>query len=127
MNPLKAMKIYRRFATVAEFFERATQDWETRRKRPGGSVLYATPSFWVDALTAARDLVLLLPVPSAITRRLTMKNWKTSLGGVATLLAVGAKLLNGGELSSTDLALVTTAIGLLFAKDHNVTGGTAAQ
>jgi hypothetical protein len=56
-----------------------------------------------------------------------MKNWKTSLGGIAALLSVVAKIANGHSLDATDFALVASAIGLLFAKDHNVTGGTVPQ
>jgi hypothetical protein len=58
-----------------------------------------------------------------------MKNWKTSLAGIsAGLLALGKAI---GEYASGGFAAIdfstlsvglTAAAGLLFAKDHNVTG-----
>lgn len=51
-----------------------------------------------------------------------MRNWKTTFAGAATLVALVAKMLNGGTLEMQDLATATAAIGLLVAKDHNVSG-----
>ena len=51
---------------------------------------------------------------------LGIRNWKTSAAGVASILAVVAKVLGGGDLGLDDLALITGAIGLLTAKDKDV-------
>jgi hypothetical protein len=54
-------------------------------------------------------------------------NWKTTLAGAAALAAVGAKIANGHFDVSTDLPAIFAGVGLMTAKDHNVTGGTHAQ
>lgn len=56
-----------------------------------------------------------------------MKNWKTTLSGLAALLAVAAKIANGQADYATDIPMVLAAIGLLTAKDGDVTGGTRQQ
>ena len=61
-----------------------------------------------------------------------MTNWKTSLGGLLTA-ALGVAALLGikvGDSSidpTTALGMITGGLGLLFAKDGNVTGGTVRQ
>jgi hypothetical protein len=56
-------------------------------------------------------------------------NWKTTLGGVLTAL-IGISALLGVKVGSapidptTALGMITGGIGLIFAKDQNVTGGT---
>lgn len=63
------------------------------------------------------------------------KNWKTTTAGVGMLLAVVGGFLgpyfDGNPATNPDYqVLVTMAIagvGLLFAKDYNVTGGTKQQ
>lgn len=57
-----------------------------------------------------------------------LKNWKTTLAGVATLLTIIVHLANNGwAINATDIAGVTAAFGLVGAKDHNVTGGDVPQ
>lgn len=46
-----------------------------------------------------------------------MKNWKTTLSGITTILS-GAVSIIKGDLH-TGLTLVATGIGLLFAKDFD--------
>lgn len=63
-----------------------------------------------------------------------MKNWKTTAAAVAALLVlVGSAaraLLDGDPTTNVDLVTfipaVIAAVGLIFAKDSNVTGGTVA-
>ena len=62
------------------------------------------------------------------------KNWKTSAGGVSAILAGLAGLLSLFKAGNFDTNAIMTAIGtigggigLLMAKDHNVTGGDTAQ
>jgi hypothetical protein len=56
-----------------------------------------------------------------------MKNWKTTGLGAVTLLYVIVKAIINGGLDATDLPLLTTGMGLIAAKDSNVTGGSVAQ
>lgn len=62
-----------------------------------------------------------------------LANWKTSLGGLLTILLgalslVGVKVAGTGTIDpQTALAMITGGFGLLFAKDGNVTGGTTPQ
>lgn len=63
------------------------------------------------------------------------KSWKTSLAGLGMVLAgIGGFLgpyFDGDP--STDpnyqivIGAIITGVGLMFAKDHNVTGGTKQQ
>lgn len=57
-----------------------------------------------------------------------MKNWKTNLAGIFTLMIglghIGFALTNGEAISAEDIGLVTAAMGAFAAKDSNVTGGT---
>ena len=68
-------------------------------------------------------------VVEIVTERTYMKfgNWKTTLSGIAALLAVAAKIANGEADWATDIPMVIAAVGLLMAKDHDVTGGTRVQ
>jgi hypothetical protein len=59
-----------------------------------------------------------------------LTNWKTTLAGVATLLGLLGHVLTtltSGDTSSLvnglwgEVAALTSGVGLLFAKDHNVT------
>lgn len=57
-----------------------------------------------------------------------IKNWKTTLAGIAAIVSVVARVVaDPGTLTATDVTALLAALGLLFAKDHNVTGGTKAQ
>ena len=59
-------------------------------------------------------------------------NWQTALGGVAsilTALGAGVHALSTGDLNAAYLAIpaIVSGIGLIMAKDHNVTGGNVPQ
>lgn len=57
-----------------------------------------------------------------------MKNWKTTLAGVAAVLAIASKAVTAGHLDfATDGPALMAAIGLIMAKDHDVTGGSVRQ
>lgn len=57
-----------------------------------------------------------------------MKNWKTILTGVLTLATVGVKIAHDpASTGAQDVATILAGLGLLFAKQHNVTGGTVPQ
>lgn len=59
-------------------------------------------------------------------------NWKTTIGGLLTA-AMGAASLAGFKVGNapvdplTAIGMITGGVGLAFAKDGNVTGGTVAQ
>ena len=58
-----------------------------------------------------------------------MKNWKTTLAGIAILIGASGEIINK-PTKATDISTwtqVAAGIGLLFGKDHNVTGGTKQQ
>lgn len=64
-----------------------------------------------------------------------MKSWKTTLAGIIAGVPVAIDALisayNAGQLTGKTGVQLTLAIGILlfglWAKDHNVTGGTTAQ
>lgn len=64
-----------------------------------------------------------------------MKSWKTTLAGLIAGLPIAADALiqayNSGTFTGKTGSQLALAIGLvimgLFAKDHNVTGGTKPQ
>lgn len=61
-------------------------------------------------------------------------NWKTTAAGIAAVLGAASHIINGfvnGDWSmnsvTADLAAISAGIGLIFAKDGNVTGGNVRQ
>lgn len=59
-------------------------------------------------------------------------NWKTTAAGLGAILTAGGHLLTSlanGDTNTiaVDLAAIWVGIGLLAAKDGNVTGGTIKQ
>lgn len=56
-----------------------------------------------------------------------MKSWKTSAGGIAMILSALSHILNGYNATKTvtldaeATGLIMGGIGLIFARDHNVT------
>lgn len=52
-----------------------------------------------------------------------MKNWKTTLGGILTIISPIAQSVLSGTINwQTALPQVIIGIALLFAKDFNVSG-----
>lgn len=57
-----------------------------------------------------------------------MVNWQTKLSGLGMLIGVAIKAYTSGHFDwAADGATVMGGIGLLSAKQHNVTGGTKEQ
>lgn len=54
-----------------------------------------------------------------------MKSWKTTVAGLATI-AMGVVLIAIGQVAP-GLACIPVGLGLIAAKDSNVTGGTTEQ
>jgi hypothetical protein len=48
------------------------------------------------------------------------KNWKTSLLGLGSIVTGVALFLTGDQAGA--IASIMSGVGLLFAKDHNVSG-----
>lgn len=55
------------------------------------------------------------------------KNWKTSLSGIASIIGGISLFVNHPDQIEAAFTAVALGIGLIFAKDNNVTGGTVAQ
>ena len=60
------------------------------------------------------------------------KNWKTTSAGLAAMLSAAGHLLTavaGGDFTTimTDLPMIFGGLGLMAAKDYNVTGGDTRQ
>ena len=53
-------------------------------------------------------------------------NWKTSVTGLATILAAVAHMLTTRTVGADDMTAIFTGVGLIFAKD-GTTHSTAAQ
>ena len=63
-----------------------------------------------------------------------LTNWKTSAAGAAAILGAVADVLTQASTRSwsmerlvADFAAASAGVGLIFAKDGNVTGGTVKQ
>lgn len=58
-----------------------------------------------------------------------MVNWKTKLPAIGSLLAVIGGFLHSPSTFNyaINLPIVLAALGVLFAKQHNVTGGDVQQ
>lgn len=63
-----------------------------------------------------------------------LTNWKTTAAGAAAILGAVADLLTQASTKTWDMnrlladgAAASAGLGLIFAKDGNVTGGTVKQ
>lgn len=46
-----------------------------------------------------------------------MKGWKTTIAGVAAILSVVAKMMQGQAIGAEEYGVLSVGIGLLMAKD----------
>jgi len=56
-----------------------------------------------------------------------MKSWMTSLAGVGAILTSAGAVMSGlskGQFDPTAMSTMIAGLGLMFAKDWNVTGGS---
>jgi hypothetical protein len=122
-NPLRLIKIYQQASAVLDVLDQGKRDWDR-----GTRTFYLTRGWWERLLVALRSLALALPLPTQLQEHLIMKNWKTTLAGVAAILSVITKIVTTGAIDwQTDAPAVMVGIGLIVAKDANVTGGTIRQ
>lgn len=57
-----------------------------------------------------------------------IKNWQTKLSGIAGLVVIAARIYSSGHFDwGTDVPAIMAGIGVISAKQHNVTGGTKEQ
>lgn len=65
MNPIKLLRIYTRAQRLFDLVTRASRDWDQRKAKGADmskSVLLSA-TFWINSLTAAADLMQVLPLP----------------------------------------------------------------
>ena len=119
MNPLRLLRLYTRGQTLLHTLDEAAENPR----------LYRDSSYHTRVLTAAAALVDILPLPrlwrDIMTKLLNnlLKNWKTTVIGLAT--GAGIAFLSGvqGGLSPKDAALAAGVAALgLAAKDSTVSG-----
>ncbi len=58
---------------------------------------------------------------------LKTKNWQTSTFGALTLLTTAFKIYVNRGIEPQDMATIAAGIGLILAKDSQVTGGAIRQ
>lgn len=65
MNPIRLLRIYTRANRLLELFTRASRDWDTRTTKGSdmSKSLFASKTFWFNALTAVAELTQVLPLP----------------------------------------------------------------
>lgn len=62
--------------------------------------------------------------------KFNFKNWKTTLGGAIAILVQFGPILFPKYISeavANSISTIAASLGLIAAKDHNVTGGTAVN
>lgn len=66
MNPIKLLKIYTRASRLLDLFTRASRDWDARKAQGAdmSKSLFASKTFWFNALTAVAELTHVLPLPA---------------------------------------------------------------
>ena len=50
-------------------------------------------------------------------------NWKTTLMGIGSLAATVTKIIAAGVVETSDVGAIVAGVGLILAKDGDVTGG----
>lgn len=116
-TPARLWRIYRAASRLLDRLEEGRRSWEARRADPT-TTAYASPAWWQRVLEAMRDLAVQLPLPAELQEALMTKNWKTTLAGVAAVLAVVSKVISTGTVDwQVDGPAILAGIGLILAKD----------
>ncbi len=122
-NPFRLMKIYQKASAALDVLDEGQRDWDN-----GTRTAYLASGWWERLLTTLRSFALALPLPAHLQESLMIKNWKTTITGVAAILSVVTKIVTTGAIDwQTDAPAILAGIGLITAKDSNVTGGTTRQ
>ncbi len=53
-----------------------------------------------------------------------LKNWRTTVTGILAIVTAVWTMINTGTADAANISAVIAGIGLILAKDSNVTGGT---
>lgn len=114
--PLRLIRLYRKATALLALWDQGLANWDARRASQPPA-LWTSPAWVARFVDAARDLALEVGVPKEMQVMLT-GNWKTTLAGVSTILAIVAKVVSTGHVDwQIDGPAIITAIGLIVAKD----------
>lgn len=114
--PLRLIRLCRKATAMLALWDQGLANWDARRASQPPA-LWTSPAWVSRFVQAARDLALEVGVPKEMEDML-MKNWKTTLAGVSTILAIVAKVVSTGNVDwQIDGPAIITAIGLIVAKD----------
>lgn len=135
MGLLGFAKLGTRAKRLYDALHQGAADWEMRaRTGTTAHALYRTRHYWTRVLIAVAALVEVLPIPQRWRQTIMgflsniLKNWKTSLIGLATGAGIAFLTSVQGGMHPRDAALAAGVAALgLAAKDGNVTGGTVKQ
>lgn len=112
MNPFRAVR----------FGKRAAKAWDTLDEAAKTPTLYQSAGWWTRALDACADALELAPVPEPLRRLRQMKNWKTTMAGLAAILSIVAKIAKTGVVDwQTDPPAIIAGVGLITASDAGAT------
>jgi hypothetical protein len=92
--------------------------------------LYRSATWWSRVIPAVSALIAVLPIPKETLQMLTslLANSKTTITGVAMIVAAVAAVANGTPFTdNTVIVGVLGGFGLILGKDFNVTGGSKPQ
>lgn len=142
MNPFKAIgrgakavvtapvKAVRTTARMLRARNEAADVWALAEEAEADPRLYRDSSWWKRLLTQTGELLAVLPLAPEIRQmtflRNVLANYKTTLAGVAAILAALTAVANGAALD--DPAVITgliTGVGLIVGKDATKTGVAA--
>lgn len=128
--PVKAV---RNTARLLKIRSRAEDVLETAEEAEANPQLYREPTWWSKLLKQGGALLEVLPVPKEVKEmdglKSLLKNYKTTIGGIAAL-AAAASMIAEDPSKITDpitLGLIGAGIAGLSGKDANVTGGKKPQ
>ena len=106
---------------------KAAAVWTLAEQAEADPRLYREAAWWSQVVTQVRELLAVLPFAQEIREmtflRNVLANYKTTLAGVAAILAALTAVANGAPLD--DAAVITgliTGIGLILGKDAGVSG-----
>lgn len=124
--PVKTVKVTSRLLKEWREAEKLQVMAEEAAQHPE---LYRDPNWLSRFIRQCAALWEVLPLPEALRMNTLLANWKTTSGGLATLLFAAASIMQD-PTNLTDpkvLAMIAAGVAAIMAKDHNVTGGTKDQ
>lgn len=114
--PVRLFRLYRKATALIALWDQGLANWDARRASQAPA-LWTSPAWVARFVDAARELALEVGVPKGLEVMLKA-NWKTTLAGISTILAIAAKVVSTGNVDwQIDGPAIITAIGLIVAKD----------